>query len=90
MVVRPIPHSAEWFAALQSRNPAQAAHTRQIVELAGSAQVCTVCGDTPASDYEITGPALAPDALVTYRLCDDCHAIRVASGEVFIPFGPTN
>ncbi len=65
------PHSPEWFAALQQWDPAKAMMTRKVVELAGRTDVCSICGDDPASDYlleEEHRPAGGPDTL---RLCDD-------------------
>jgi hypothetical protein len=79
------PHSREWFAALEAINPQQAAHTRQIIANAGKEAVCTVCGDEPASDYRITTPNQAIDAVVSIRLCKDCRAIREMQGESFQP-----
>ena len=70
------PHSKEWFAALALRDPGQAARTRQIISLAGNAEVCGVCGDDPAKDYEVVGVTFAPKTPATMRLCDDCKSIR--------------
>ncbi len=77
------PHSPEWFAALQQWDPAKAMMTRKVVELAGTTDVCSVCGDGPASDYSLEEehrPAGGPD---TWRLCADCLEIRRRSGEPF-------
>jgi hypothetical protein len=77
------PHSPEWFTALQQWDPAKAMMTREVVELAGRTDVCSICGDDPASDYlleEEYRPAGGPDTL---RLCDDCLEIRRWSGEPF-------
>lgn len=71
-----VPHSAEWFAALEKWNPQQAAHTREIVTLAGNAEVCSICGDSPAKDYRLVGHALPAAAVGTLRLCNDCWNIR--------------
>jgi len=80
MVNRAIPHSDAWFAALEKFNPTQAAHSRYIVKAAGSTSVCSVCGDTPTTDFEVVGPSIEPDAPVIFRLCDDCYGIRAAAG----------
>ncbi len=72
------PHTDGWFAALQKANPQQAAHTLQIIKLAGSKEVCSVCGDKPASDYEILKMSFYPGVVATIRLCDDCHDLRKA------------
>jgi hypothetical protein len=47
MPIYPEPHSAEWFKALDAFDPQQAAHTREMLRLAGRADVCGVCGDDP-------------------------------------------
>lgn len=70
------PNSPEWLAELANTNPQQAPMTRAIVDAAGSQEVCSICGDTPAKDYEKPGVALL------VRLCDDCRRIQ---GGQFIP-----
>jgi hypothetical protein len=79
------PHSRAWFDALSSFNARQAAHTRQIVQMAGNIDVCSVCGDERASDYHLVGHDLPCDAVRTLRLCEDCLGIRQAQGEPFVP-----
>ncbi len=77
------PHSPEWFAALEGTNPAQAAQTRRILSLAKRDDVCSICGDHSAADYELAGKSEQP---TTLRLCDDCRGIRQnAYGEKFSP-----
>jgi hypothetical protein len=66
------PHTPEWFAALEKKNPMQAAMTRQVISLAGSDNVCSICGDEEASDYRVE---TLPD---TIRLCEDCLGIQGA------------
>ncbi|HEV6967148.1 YiiX/YebB-like N1pC/P60 family cysteine hydrolase [Roseateles sp.] len=68
------PHTPEWFESLRSWDPVQAGMTQIIIEAAGSAEVCTVCGDDPASDYLLVHPA--PAGPGTIRLCEDCYEIR--------------
>lgn len=86
MPIYPEPHSPEWFKALDAFDPQQAAHTRQILRLAGRADVCGVCGDDPATDYKLTGKQLHPDGVATQRLCDDCRTIRQKQfGETYRP-----
>ena len=82
-----VPHTPAWFLALQTRNPAQAAMSWMVTERAGSLEVCSVCGDDPASDYKLDKPGLPADAVTTLRLCDDCLKIRRAGGELFRPLG---
>jgi hypothetical protein len=83
------PHSPEWFRALEAFDPDQAAMTRQVLALAGRNDVCSICGDYPAKDYHLVDKHLAPEAVATLRLCDDCHQIRkTVYGETFAPYGP--
>lgn len=70
------PHTPEWFSALDSCNRAQAAATKQILTMAGRDDVCSVCGDDPASDYKVVGVKFSTDIGATIRLCDDCRTIR--------------
>lgn len=70
------PHSPDWFQALGKLNPEQAAMTRQILSRAPNLEVCSVCGDAPAQDYEVVGMVFAQDIPATIRLCKDCEAIR--------------
>ncbi len=70
------PHTREWFAALEGFNPQQARHTRAILTAAGRDDVCSVCGDDPAVDYQIIFPTPQPQSVATIRLCDDCRLIR--------------
>lgn len=85
MALRLKPHSTEWFEALMQFNPEQAAHTASIIRLAGREDVCGVCGDEPAQDYELRAADLPPNAVVTMRLCEDCLNIRIMNGEPFVP-----
>lgn len=74
-----VPHSDGWFDALTRLDPRQAAMTKRIVSEAGSAEVCGVCGDAPANDYQLVGVDFAPDTPATIRLCRDCKSIREGS-----------
>jgi len=84
MALFPKPHTPEWFAALKAFDPGQAAHTRQIITMAKRDDVCSVCGDDPATDYKATMADMPAKAVATIRLCDDCHQIRTRSGESFV------
>lgn len=80
------PHSSEWFSALDVFDPAQAAHTRQILKAAGRSDVCSVCGDHPAEDFQMVGENVHPVAVASIRLCDDCRNMRQAmNGEKYEP-----
>jgi hypothetical protein len=81
------PHSPEWFAALKKVNPNQAAQTKQILSLAGRDDVCSICGDVPATDYRLAGAQPTSGSVATLRLCKDCIGIRRTKfGEDFVPF----
>jgi hypothetical protein len=77
------PHSPEWFAALEAFDQVQAMQTRAILKAAGRADVCSICGDNPAIDYNLVSPKPHPNAVATIRLCGDCLTIRKATGESF-------
>jgi hypothetical protein len=84
-----IPHSKEWFAALAKYSPQEAVHTKQVIKSAGTPEVCSDCGGTPAADYEITNKWFIPGTVATVRLCDDCCCTRATTeGEQFIPLAP--
>jgi hypothetical protein len=78
-----IPHSPLWFKALEAINPQQAAHTRQIIGLAGSSDVCSICGDEEAHDYLVSGSKFGRNLKATARLCDDCKQIQTNAGNRF-------
>lgn len=80
------PHSKEWFEALGRLDPQQAAATKKMVKSAGSEHVCSLCGDRPASDYEVADKWFNADSPVTFRLCEDCLSIRATNeGERLVP-----
>ena len=82
------PHSSEWFEALLKTSPQQARHTAQIVKLAGSDEVCSICGDHGGIEYQILTRECAPGVAATIRLCDHCKAIRERGlSDVFISLG---
>jgi len=70
------PHTKEWFLALQGAAPGQAAHTRQILKVAGRDDVCSVCGDHPASDFRIVSRGIPVGAPTQIRLCGNCRQMR--------------
>jgi hypothetical protein len=78
-----IPHTAEWFSALDAWDPGQAAMVRTVITVTGSLDVCSVCGDDPAHDYRLAETHRPPGGVDTLRLCDDCLNIRRASGEPY-------
>ena len=84
MPVYQTPHTEEWFHALEKFNPRQAEMTLAIVNAAGRTDVCSICGDHPATDYQIVDSPLANDAVATTRLCDDCKIIQGGNFEPFM------
>jgi hypothetical protein len=60
--------------------------TRKIIELTGRTDVCSICGDDPASDYRLAEERRPAGGADTLRLCDDCVGIRREAGEPFMPF----
>jgi hypothetical protein len=79
----PTPHSTEWFEALTAANPQQAMQTATLVKAAGRQDICSICGDDPASDYKLIRPAPRKDAVASIRLCNDCRQIRAMHGETY-------
>ncbi len=80
-----VPHTPEWFSACAHWSPAQAAMTRHVVEAAGNLEVCSICGDDPATAYRLPVDQRSSAGVDTLRLCDDCLQIRVIGGEAFEP-----
>lgn len=81
------PHSKEWFDQLEKLNPAQAAQTKQIINLAGTEDICSICGDEESKDYKLESSEIAPGAVSSLRLCNDCVQIRNnMHGENYVPF----
>ena len=81
------PHSDEWFKVLETQNPQQAEQSRQMISLAASKDVCSICGDEESKDYKLEGSQASPGKAISLRLCDDCLQIRKGMhGENFVPF----
>ena len=89
--VKPVlrPHTAQWFAALEPWDPHQAGFTRSVIETAGSSEVCSICGDYPASVYRLGESDRPPYGVDTFRLCRDCFGTRTDTGQHldFLPEG---
>lgn len=67
----PLPHTPAWFALVARINATQARMTAEVVARTGRVDVCSICGDTPANDYQLAEP---PFQLI--RLCDDCRVLQ--------------
>ena len=76
MAIELTPHTDEWFEALAKHNLQQAEHTRTIVDAAGFAAVCSICGDDESREMKLVDPAPAEREVATIRLCEDCHGFR--------------
>lgn len=70
------PHTPEWFAALDSFDPEQASVVRQVLKHAGRTDVCGLCGDPSAKDYQAIPRDLTIHPASAMRLCDSCRELR--------------
>jgi hypothetical protein len=83
------PHTPEWFRALEATDPGKAEITKMAIEFAGNPDVCSICGDSPADDYELIDLNMAANAVATIRLCEVCFSIKTELyQESFIAFMP--
>jgi len=83
------PHSAEWFAALESDQPVQATLTRRHVAAAGTVEICSLCGSASARDYWVVARKTDPSPVPTLRLCADCVGVRTTVfGQKLLPINP--
>ncbi len=71
------PHTPEWFEALEAVDPIKATVTKIVVQSLGRLNVCSVCGEDPAQDYEMIDKHMQKNAVATIRLCDDCLKIKL-------------
>ena len=80
------PHTEEWFTILERWDPPQAMMIREAIALAGSPDVCSICGDDPANDYCLPAAYRSAGRVDTLRLCNGCVRIRHSMGEPFVLF----
>ncbi|MBB4188755.1 hypothetical protein GGE07_005434 [Sinorhizobium terangae] len=80
-----VPHTPEWFASLEQWDPPQAMMTRVVIDAVGRSDVCSGCGDDPASDYVLEESQRPLGGPSTLRLCSDCLGIRRSAGEYYVP-----
>ncbi len=80
------PHTPYWWSVIDRVEPQLAALCRHAVASEGSANVCTSCGDQPASSYRLVNGAETMPGVPSLRLCDDCIEIRRGMGNVLVPF----
>lgn len=77
------PHSPEWFDVLFRTDPMLAKHIRQIVDDAGRADVCSICGGDHVADFQ-----LKTSRPITLKLCAYCRDLyRGTYGENLSPLG---
>lgn len=77
------PHTPKWFQSLREWDPKQAAMVEAAIAVAGSVEICSICGDDPAHDYVVVNrPPAGPG---TIRLCDFCFGLRMTE-EPMTPF----
>jgi len=65
------PHSSAWFEDALSASPIRAITSGHVIGATGCTDVCGVCGDRPARDYDDAEPPFR-----SVRLCDDCRDIQ--------------
>ncbi|MEE9374832.1 MAG: hypothetical protein V3V04_00700, partial [Rhizobiaceae bacterium] len=75
------PHSELWFSIVDRVEPNLGALARIAIEAEQSKEICSSCGDRPATDYRIANSAEAMPGVPSLRLCDECHSIRLGIGE---------
>lgn len=82
------PHTPYWWSVIDRVEPQLAALSRrQAFVSEGRIDVCSSCGDQPASRYRVVNGAETMPGVPSLRLCDDCVGIRrVIMGNVLMPF----
>ena len=80
------PHSALWYSIIDRVEPNLAALSRRAVATEGSKEVCSSCGDVPATSYRLVNGAETMPGVPSLRLCEDCIEIRRGMNNVLIPF----
>lgn len=75
------PHSELWFSIVDRVEPNLGALARIVIEAKQSKEICSSCGDEPATDYRIANSAEAMPGVPSLRLCEECHSIRLGFGE---------
>jgi hypothetical protein len=80
-----VPHTPAWFASMEVWDPVKAAQTRYVIDNARRDDICSICGDDPASDYRLQKTFRPPGGPDTLRLCEDCVEIRKGMGDPFEP-----
>ena len=71
-----VPHTKAWFDLLEQLDPQQAILTKDVLAKAGNSEVCSVCGDISARDYQLLDEYKSADTEMTIRLCKECKFMR--------------
>ena len=80
------PHTPYWWSVIDRVEPKLAALSRHAVASEGRTDVCTSCGDQPASSYRLVNGAETMPGVPSLRLCENCIEIRRDMGNVLVPF----
>jgi hypothetical protein len=73
------PYSRKWFRALEAFDPIKAEMTKlALLRAGGNLNVCQICGDSPAADYQLIDENMESNAVAVARLCDDCLNLKIA------------
>src|SRR5262245_7221236 len=79
-----VPHTDEWFDALEASDPAEANAVREMVRQFGPA-ICGNCGAKKASDYCLRLRKLGRTCCASVRLCLPCATLRKLDGQALVP-----
>ncbi|MGN7954459.1 YiiX/YebB-like N1pC/P60 family cysteine hydrolase [Agrobacterium radiobacter] len=79
------PHTPEWFVSMQQWDPVKAMMTAAAIKIEGSTEICSICGDVPASDYVLRYEHRTLGGPGTLRLCDECLVIQNGGDNLFEP-----
>lgn len=80
------PHTAYWWSVIDRVEPQLAALSRHAVGSEGRIDVCSSCGDQPATSYRVVNGAETMPGVPSLRLCDECVEIRRGMGNKLEPF----
>jgi hypothetical protein len=79
-----IPHTPEWFEVLEQSAPPQTMITHKIIEMTGRRDVCSICGDDPASNYYLAEEHRSAGCVDTFRLCIEWGQFLRNCGDPFL------
>lgn len=86
MTARIMPHTAEWLFIVEATDPYIAFQTRAILIATNRKDVCGICADDTALDFELRRTHQSKrHTILTLRLCRDCRVRKENAGEELIP-----